>query len=277
MNADRDLERRIADFYSTEAPARAPDWVLRTTLETIDTTPQRRVIFRVPWRFPHMNTLTKVAIAAVVVIAVGALGLSVLRPSGSSNVGGQPTASPSPSPSPTFGATIIPEPPPALTETFTSKRHGFSISYPAGWDTTEATEPWTATGLPNFGEPSGDFMYDPILTDHLFLVVASKPLAGQDGAAWADGFLNAMAANDDCALPLASVTTGAGPARRCAGGGMVATWAGDRGYVIWLHTSGDDPSAVAAYDEAYFDDILATLQLQPEDAVDTAASPSPSS
>jgi hypothetical protein len=276
MNADRDLERRIADFYSIEAPARAPDWVLHTTLETIDTTPQRRVIFRVPWRFPHMNTLTKVAIAAVVVIAVGALGLSVLRPSTSSNVGGQPTASPSPSPSPTFGATIIPEPPPALTETFTSKRHGFSISYPAGWDTTDATEPWTAPGLPNFSEPSGDFMYDPTLTDHLFLVVASKPLAGQDGAAWADQLLNAMAANDDCALPLASVTTGAGPARQCAGGGMVATWAGDRGYVIWLHTSDDDPTAVAPYDEAYFNDILATLKLQPEDAVDTPASPSAS-
>ncbi len=119
-----------------------------------------------------------------------------------------------------------------MTETFTSERHGFSVSYPAGWDTTNATEPWAAAGLPNFSEPAGDFMFDPTLTDHLFLVVASKPLAGQDGGAWADEFLNAMAANDDCALPLESVTTGSGPARQCAGGGMVATWAGDRGYVI---------------------------------------------
>lgn len=276
MNVNRDLERRLADFYESEAASRAPDWVLRTALQTIDTTRQRRVVIRVPWRFPHMNTFAKVAIAAVIVIAVGAVGLSVLRPPSSSNVGGQPTASPSPSPSPTFGATIIPESPPALTETFTSDRHGFSISYPAGWVTSAATEPWADAALPNFGEPKGDFIFDPTLTDHLFLVVASKPLAGQEGAAWADGFLNAMAANDDCALPLESITIGSGPARQCAGGGMVATWAGDRGYVIWLHTSGDDPAAVAGYDQAYFDDILATLQLRPDDAIDTPASPSPS-
>jgi hypothetical protein len=45
-------------------------------------------------------------------------------------------------------------------------------------------------------------------------------------------------------------------------------------YVISLHTSGDDPTAVAGYDQTYFNDILATLQLRPEDAVDTASSPS---
>jgi hypothetical protein len=279
MSADRDLERRIADFYETEAPSRAPDWVLRTALETIDTTPQRRAVIRVPWRFPPMNTFAKVAIAAVVVIAVGVVGLSVLRPSSSSNVGGgQPTASAttSPSPTPTFGTTIVPESPPALTETFTSDRHGFSISYPAGWDTSAATEPWATAGLPNFLEPAGDFMFDPTLTDHLFLFIGSKPLAGQDGAAWADEFLNALAANDECALPFESVTTGAGPARQCAGGGILATWTGDRGYVVWLYRSGDDPAAVAGYDQAFFEDVVATLELRPEDAVDTPASPSPS-
>jgi hypothetical protein len=45
--------------------------------------------------------------------------------------------------------------------------------------------------------------------------------------------------------------------------------------VIILYTSGDDPAAVAGYDQAYFSDILATMQLQPEDAVDTAPSASP--
>jgi hypothetical protein len=32
----------------------------------------------------------------------------------------------------------------------------------------------------------------------------------------------------------------------------------------------DDPPAVAPYDRAWFKEVLATVQLQPEDAVDVA-------
>src|SRR4029453_606754 len=134
---------RIADFYESEAPPRAPDWVLRSALQTIDDTPQRRVVIRVPWRFPHMNTFAKVAIAAVVVIAVGALGLSVLGPRSPSGVGGQSTASPSPRPSPSPATTPDPSAPPPLGGTFTSSVHGISMSYPTGWVTAPATGPWT--------------------------------------------------------------------------------------------------------------------------------------
>ena len=42
----------------------------------------------------------------------------------------------------------------------------------------------------------------------------------------------------------------------------------DRGYWIQLYTSGDDPLAVDAYDRAWFEELLATVQLHPEDAVD---------
>ena len=35
MSVNDDLERRIADFYETEAPPAAPDWVLRDALATI--------------------------------------------------------------------------------------------------------------------------------------------------------------------------------------------------------------------------------------------------
>jgi len=55
MNANDNLERGIADVYHAEAPHRAPDWVLANALETIESTPQRRVLIRVPWRFPDMN------------------------------------------------------------------------------------------------------------------------------------------------------------------------------------------------------------------------------
>ncbi len=76
--------------------------------------------------------------------------------------------------------------------------------------------------------------------------------------------------------PIEPITIDGTQGQQCAAG-AVAVSAGDRGYVIVLYTSGDDPAAVAGYDEAYFNDILATVQLQPEDAVDTPASPSPSS
>ena len=90
MNANHELERRLADFYATEAPQRAPDRVLESVLATTDTTKQRRAVFRLPWRFPIMNSYAKMAIAAVAVIAIGAVGLAVLRPGTSPGVGGQP-------------------------------------------------------------------------------------------------------------------------------------------------------------------------------------------
>ena len=48
-----------------------------------------------------------------------------------------------------------------------------------------------------------------------------------------------------------------------------------RGYFVWLYTVGDDPSLNAPYDGAWFEEVLATLRLQPEDAVDPAPSSSP--
>jgi hypothetical protein len=54
-----------------------------------------------------------------------------------------------------------------------------------------------------------------------------------------------------------------------AGGCNVAVVAsGGRGYWIQLYTSGDDPDAVAPYDREWFEEVLVTLQLQPEEAVD---------
>jgi hypothetical protein len=275
MNANHNLERRVADYYTSEAPSRAPDWVLRSALETIDTTKQRRVLVRVPWRFPNMNIYAKVAAAAVVVIAVGIVGLSFLRPASPSGVGGLPTASPSPSQSPTPSPSPSASPitPPALTETFTSVRHGFSISYPTGWVPRPATDPWT-TSFPDFGSTDGDVIYDPVLQDHLWIVVASQPLAGKTATQWLDDLLAGPVPGEQCAAPFEPVTIDGTQGRLC--GATAATSAGDRGYAIHLYTSGDDPAAVAGYDQAYFNDILATMQLTPEDAIDAAASVAPS-
>ena len=134
MNANHELERRLADFYATEAPQRASERVLDSVLAITGTTKQRRAVFRMPWRFPIMNSYAKMAIAAVAVIAIGAVGLAVLRPGSSSSCWRprRPEVSrPSPSPSPLL----------SLTQTFTSDINGISVSYPDRWITRAATEP----------------------------------------------------------------------------------------------------------------------------------------
>jgi hypothetical protein len=275
MTANHDLERRIADYYASEAPPTAPDWVLESTLASIDTTPQRRAI-RVPWRFPNMNIYAKVAVAAVALIAVGAVGLAVLRPGAGPGVGG-PVVTPSPTPAPSRSATLPPLPtpspyePPALTETFTSNIHGISISHPAGWRAEAATEPWTTSGVPLFREPAGDYLYEPARTDHLFLGIASKALAGASFDEWAADLLAASG----CPGSNTPIVVD-GAAGVMSGECTIAVVSSEgRAYVIVLHKS-DDFADLRAFDaRPWFDDLLATVQLRPEDAVDASPSASP--
>ena len=261
MNRHVDLGRRIADFYASETPPRAPDRVLAAVLDTTESTRQRRAPIRLPWRFPMMNTYAKMAIAAVVVIAVGAVSLTLLGPRSPLGVGSESNASPTPSPSP------------PLTERFTSGQHGISISYPSGWVARPATDPWT-TGFPDFASTAGDVIYDPAQDEaHLWIMVASQPLAGKPGDQWVDDILTGLSgAGGLCEPPRERVTIDGVAGETCASS-VSAVSAGDRGYVILLYVSGDDPAIGLVYDHRYFQHILATVRLQPEDAVGAAAAP----
>ena len=185
MNTDHELERRIADFYATEAPSRAPDRVLESALATIDTTRQRRALIRVPRRFPIMNIYAKVAVAAVAVIAVAGFGLVMFRPGTDTGIG-----APDPTPSPIVSPSPDPSAPPPLGGTFTSAIHGISISYPTGWVVIPATEAWTASSEHSFESPAVDRIHDPVLRDHLWLGLASQPLAGRTGETFVTEFLD---------------------------------------------------------------------------------------
>jgi hypothetical protein len=265
MTASTDLERRLADFYAAEAASRAPEWVLNAALSTVTSTAQRRAPLGVPRRFNRMNSFAKLAIAAVVAIAVGAVGLAVLRPAGApgpgvgGNISPSPSAPPSPSPAPTA---------PPLTGSFTSPTNGISISYPAGWATSPATEQWTTTGVPNFVDPFADHLYDPALTDHLFLSLASQPLGSTAAEAWTSSMI---AGKGECGAPVpVSVDGTVGVTGTTCN--LVAVAVGGRGYLIAFYTSADDAGLGDIYDEAYYNEILATVQLLPEDAA-----PAPSS
>ena len=263
MNANDDLERRIADFYETEAPRRAPDWVLGQALSTIDTTKQRRVLIHVPWRVPPMNSFAKLAIATVAVISVGLVGLAVLRPGTGSNVGG-PGGTPSPSPSPAASASPGPSvsPLPALTETFTSAMHGISVSYPSGWQLQPATEPWTS-GLVQGASKFADVIYEKE-SDSPFIAVASQPLAGKALDRWATDYLAQL----NC-VPTEPVTVdgATGVLSDCSEGPHALVSVQGRAYLIWVYRVDDLD---------WFREILATVQLHPEDAVGAAPSTSQS-
>jgi hypothetical protein len=134
MTANDDLERRIADFYETEATPRAPDWLLASTLANVDTTPQRRALIALPWRLRHMNTYAKAGVAIVAVIAVVAVGLAFFRPGSTSGVGAVQAPSPSPTvlPTLTVGGGMVITGRHALAPGFPVP---ITVDVPAGWVT----------------------------------------------------------------------------------------------------------------------------------------------
>ena len=214
-----------------------------------------------------MNTYARLAVAAVAVIAIGAVAIAVLQPGNSPGFGGQTeTPSPEPSPSATTRPTPSPTSAPPLTQSFTSTLHGISVSYPEGWTAQAATEPWTDSTFPlSFQEPQADFLYDPTLTSILFLTIASQPIGDSTPEDWV---AVQMESDEGCAAtePIA-VDGGTGLIGADGCNVVVVTTAG-RGYWIQLYTGGDEAWIGSTFDRAWFEEVLATVQLHPEDAVD---------
>lgn len=253
--------------------------VAGAVLDLLDTTPQRRIQWLPARRLPLMNKFVSVGLGAAAVVVALVIGIQVLRPPASGGVGSAPSASPSPSPTPTPAPTASTKPvwsplaPAPLTQAFTSKVHGISMSYPEGWIVRAATEPWTPRpDLYQFIHPGFDVLHDPVLTDHLFLDIMSHPIGDSTPADWVAARLagdGGCSATEPITVDGAAGLIGAGDCK------IVAITTAGRGYTIELTASVDDPAAVAPYDMAWFKDVVATVKLHPEDAVD--AKPSPSS
>jgi hypothetical protein len=278
---DRPFDR-IADAFLADGPDVLPDRVLESAFEEVHRTHQRRVLVRGPWRFPTMNTYAKLAVGAVAVVAIGLIGLNFLGP-GQTGVGGAPSATPSASAEPSPSATVVPTPTPTpgltappLTGGFTSEMHGISIAYPATWLTRPATEPWTS-GFLDFGNEAGDALYEPSNPGNIWLTLASQPLGDRTPAEWEADVWQYLIDDDpgaaECAAATEPITIDGAPGVIACN--LVLVTDGGRGYSLLLYVSDDDPSDAEVYDEAWFASVLATVQLQPEAAVD-AASPAPS-
>jgi hypothetical protein len=107
MTSGQQFEQRVADLYTADGTQRAPDRVLLAALTTIETTPQRRVLARAPWRLQTMPSSMRLAIAAVAIVAVTAFAITRLFP-----IGGVGTSVPTPIPTgvPTPSSTPSPTP-----------------------------------------------------------------------------------------------------------------------------------------------------------------------
>jgi hypothetical protein len=217
-----------------------------------------------------------IGLGAAAVIAVLFLGSQFIG-SPTSNVGepaSQPPASATPFEAPASAAPS-PTSPPSLTQTFTSQMHGFSVSYPEGWTAREATEPWTdRPGVPQYIHPGFDVLYDPVNDNH-FLHITSQPIGDSTPEDW----VAARLAGWGCTTtePIAvDGATGLIGADDCH---YVAVTTAARGYSIGLYTpysgEGEVPPADFPYDRAWFEEVLATVQLRPEDAIDVAPSATP--
>jgi hypothetical protein len=194
-------------------------------------------------------------VAAILAVLLGACAGLGSQPTSSPEQTATPSATSRPTPSPTSA--------PPLTQTFTSTLHGISISYPEGWTTQAATELWTG-GLVNFGDSPADHLYDPILTDHLFLTIASQPIGDSTPDEWV-----AEKVTLECAGTEPTAVDGATGLIGAADCNQAAVTTDSRGYLISLYTSGDEAWLGPTFDRAWFEEVLATVQLHPEDAVDT--------
>ena len=268
MTAHNDLDRQLNDFLR-DGPTELPDQSFDAVRDRTEHTGQRVVLG--PWRFPEMNKILTIGLAAAAVVVIGLFVGTQLLGAPSGGIGSDPPESLEPIATPERTAT--PEPsaspvaPPPLTQSFTSTVHGISLSYPEGWTARAATDPWTDCLYCTLvlSHPQLDVLHRPPDDDGLFLRIASQPIGESAPEDWVAA---QMASDERCTTTEPIIVDGA---TGLSGGDTcdvaVVTTAG-RGYHIDLWFAPDDPDVPAQYDRAWFEEVLATVQLHPEDAVD---------
>jgi hypothetical protein len=130
--------------------------------------------------------------------------------------------------------------------------NGITVAHPAGWNIRPASQPWTGDLVFQLS-PYADVIYQKD-DDTPFIALASQALAGRNGHEWAADYLGQL--DDEC-NGTAPVTVGGAPGLRGVDCHIAMVSVQDRGYLIWLYRIAD---------EAYFNELLATVQLNPDEA-----------
>jgi hypothetical protein len=278
MNPPRERSAVVAAWLE-EGPNELPESTRRAIAVDVRTTRQSRRSIWFRWRVPTVDRLSLVALAAVAVIVLAVAGLAVSRiASDGSNVGGGPSVTPSapPSASPQSPSpprpTTLPIPP--MQQTFFSERHGYTISYPAGWSNSPATQAWSPPDWKAGASPaeSFDFLDGGDGAPRVRAASAPLPEGVPDVNDWIDEYLtfgdpNCVPAREIQEL----VSIDGAPGRLWDGCGEVeATIVLDgRVYMFTLFLGSDQ----ITNGRELFDAFAATIDLRPEDAA--LSSPSP--
>jgi hypothetical protein len=256
---DFDLTARA---WLDDGPTRLSDHALLSALEEIHTTRQRRAVWPA-WRATLVSIFARMAIAAVLVVAVGLLASNVVpRQPDNSSVGGM-----SPSPSPAESVDF-----PNLTATFVSPTNGFSFKYHDRGGLAPATDLWDPV---NDNQANDGF--DAVETGFAaYFMAASTPIP--DGVSideWVDEYVSPggwLQHPGRCGGPRSqqaeiTIDGQSGRISECANRIEATVVAGGRLYLFTLLHSRSDARAV-------FDAWIATIHLRPEAAALPSISPS---
>ena len=253
---DFDLAARA---WLDDGPTRLSDHALQSTLKEIHSTRQRRALWPA-WRATPVGIFARVAMAAVLVVAVGLLAINVLtrEPDGSS-VGG-----PSPSPTPAQSLDF-----PDLTTTFVSPRNGFSIKHPDRVAVTTAKQLWGWSKQVDDG-------FDVVATGSAAVFKGASTGSGFGGGGSIDERVDEYFSTDtdqvlpgSCGVPRSQqaeimIDGQSGRISECPNRIEATVVAGGRLYLFILeHDRGDG--------RAVFDAFAATIDLTPETAVEFPA------
>jgi len=158
--------------------------------------------------------------------------------------------------------------PGGLDETFTSTTYGVSLRYPSGWTVRRATRQWTDEPLAS-DTPVADVITDP-QSPGAFIVVASQPRAlhpsdwdGPPGSRLRAGVCDGGGGGGRFEIDGAKAFD-----LQCGHGGTADVWTATRGYIIIASAAEPDGRAL-------FNEVLGTVDLPPEDAVDPSPSVGP--
>jgi hypothetical protein len=286
MTGPRDPDAIIANWLE-DGPIDLPDETRRAIVVGLRTQPRARQMAFLRG-LPIMNSLSRLAAAAAIVLAVGGLSIFVLSNRNSGGPGAQPSATTGPSVAPSASVVPSPSTTPGPLDTATwkqyvSNRYGFSISYPADWVLTPARRDWT------LAVDAKDFLGGG--ADHFELQVPNQGVGvnawsvavepGTTAASWLDSY---------CQLntkPCTGLDQRSIPAQIDGHAGVIVAFTDDvqafflvdgRMYVVACWRPNDDPS-VAKYSGAIklVQTYLSTMHLLPGGPASAApTSPGPS-